>query len=45
MKPTVKHLEVTLEDLYNGKETQIEVERFRKCPTCDGVGGTDPNAV
>jgi DnaJ-class molecular chaperone len=38
-------LEVTLEDLYNGKETTVEVERHRICAKCNGVGGSDPKAV
>jgi DnaJ family protein A protein 2 len=36
---------VTLEDLYNGKETEVPIERHRICGKCNGVGGTDPNAV
>ena len=38
-------VEVTLEDLYNGKETTVEVERQRTCSKCNGVGGTDAKAV
>ena len=45
VKPTALHVEVSLEDLYNGKETEIPVERHRICGKCKGVGGTDPNAV
>jgi DnaJ-class molecular chaperone len=41
----VKQIEVTLEDLYNGKEIEIDIERHRICSTCKGVGGTDPTAV
>lgn len=45
VKPTEVRLEVTLEDLYNGKELEIKFERHRICAKCNGVGGTDPNAV
>jgi len=40
-----KIVEVTLEDLYNGKELEVEVERQRICDKCNGVGGTDAKAV
>jgi len=36
---------VTLEDLYNGREFEFEIERHRICSKCKGVGGTDANAV
>lgn len=45
MKPTVKEVDVTLEDLYNGKEFEFNVERQRICVKCSGVGGTDATAV
>lgn len=45
VKPTVKQIEVTLEDLYNGKEFEFEIERHRICSKCNGVGGTDATAV
>jgi DnaJ-class molecular chaperone len=45
VKPTVKQVEVTLEDLYNGKEYEFEIERHRICKVCKGVGGSDPTAV
>jgi DnaJ-class molecular chaperone len=38
-------LEVSLEDLYNGKIAEVEVERMRICTKCNGVGGSDPKAV
>jgi len=38
-------LDVSLEDLYNGKEAEVKVERHRICSKCNGVGGTDPSAV
>ena len=40
-----EQVEVTLEEVYNGKELKIEVERQALCEACDGVGGSDPNAV
>ncbi len=45
VKPLGKILEVTLEDLYNGKEFEFELERQRLCSKCNGVGGTDAKAV
>jgi len=45
VKPIVRQVEVTLEDLYNGKEHEFEVERHRICKVCKGVGGSDPTAV
>lgn len=45
VKPVVKQMEVTLEDVYNGKESEFEIERHRICAKCNGVGGTDPSAV
>lgn len=34
--PSVVHLNVSLEDLYNGKEKKLEVARTRTCGTCKG---------
>ena len=45
VKPTGKQLEVTLEDLYNGKHAEFEIERHRICAKCNGIGGTDASAV
>lgn len=45
VKPTAAGLEVTLEDLYTGKEMSVTVERHRICGKCNGVGGTDAKAV
>ena len=45
VKPTGVKLQVTLEDLYNGKEATVEVERMRICAKCNGVGGSDAKAV
>lgn len=36
---------MTLEEIYNGKEFPIEVERQGLCEACNGVGGSDPSAV
>lgn len=38
-------MEVSLEDLYTGKEFEFDIERHRICVTCKGVGGTDAKAV
>lgn len=45
VKPTAVQVDVTLEDIYNGKVADVTVERHRICSKCNGVGGTDPNAV
>lgn len=45
VKPIVKQIEVTLEEIYNGKEFQFAVDRQRLCGKCKGVGGTDASAV
>ena len=45
VKPIVKHAEVTLADIYNGKTVDIEVERQRCCAACGGIGATDASAV
>jgi DnaJ family protein A protein 2 len=45
VKPTVKEVVVTLEDLYNGKEFDFEIERHRVCAKCNGLGGIDASAV
>lgn len=36
---------MTLEDLYNGKEAQVKLDRHRICSKCNGIGGTDEKAV
>jgi len=36
---------VTLEDLYNGKEYEFEIDRQRICKVCNGIGGSDASAV
>lgn len=45
VKSMLKQVEVTLEDLYNGKELEFEIERHRICSKCNGVGGSDASAV
>lgn len=45
VKPTAVQLDVSLEDLYNGKETEVQVERHRICAKCNGLGGSDATAV
>jgi len=36
---------VTLEDLYNGKQTQFKLEKTMLCKTCAGKGTTKPGAT
>lgn len=38
-------LEITLDDAYHGKETQIEVEVSAACDTCDGSGAQPGTGV
>lgn len=45
VKPIGHVEEVSLEDLYNGREIQVTVERQRICSKCNGVGGSDASAV
>lgn len=45
VKPIGQVVEVTLEDIYNGKELQVTIERHRICAKCNGVGGSDASAV
>lgn len=45
MKPLGKVIEASLEDLFNGKEVEFELERHRICSKCKGVGGADAKAV
>jgi DnaJ family protein A protein 2 len=39
VKPTVHKLKCSLEDIYNGKNTKIKVNRERLCIDCGGKGG------
>ena len=41
VKPTVKDIKVTLEDLYSGKMKNLTFRRDRNCEACDGKGGKD----
>ena len=41
MKPIIKEIKVTLEELYNGKLKKISFQRQRTCEACDGKGGKD----
>jgi DnaJ-related protein SCJ1 len=41
----VIEVQVTLEDLYNGKDIEILQRRQTLCPKCRGTGAKDPNDV
>jgi len=41
MKPTVKEIRVTLEELYVGKMKKVTFSRQRTCEPCEGKGGKD----
>jgi DnaJ-class molecular chaperone len=45
VKPITKQIEVSLADVYNGKEIEVDVDRQRICSACNGIGGTDASAV
>ena len=45
VKPIARQVEVTLADVYNGKTIDLNVERQRICGACNGIGGTDKDAV
>lgn len=40
-KPVMHPMKLTLEEIYNGKETKIAVNRERICGKCDGKGGKE----
>merc|ERR1712110_618481 len=40
-KPVMHPMKLTLEEIYNGKQTKIAVNRERICTKCDGKGGKD----
>jgi len=41
--PNVRlHLHVTMEEIFNGKEVEIDYARLLVCDTCDGKGGDTP---
>ena len=37
-------MEVSLEDIFIGKEKYLEIKRYRICKKCKGNGSKDPNA-
>ncbi len=45
MKPQTKSIEVSLADVYNGKDVEVDIQRQTICKPCNGVGGTDDTAV
>ena len=45
VKPITRAVEVTLADVYNGKATNLVIDRQRLCGDCNGVGGSDASAV
>ena len=45
VKPTGHVVSASLEDLYNGKTVEFEIERHRLCKACHGLGGSDASAV
>jgi len=40
-KPVMHPMKLTLEEIFNGKQTKIAVNRERICGKCDGKGGKD----
>lgn len=42
LKPTVRSVEISLEDAFHGRMMQLAVERMTLCQGCDGKGGLDP---
>ena len=43
-KSVLQELEVSLEDIFIGKEKYLEINRYRICKKCKGNGSKDPNA-
>jgi len=43
-KSVLQAMEVTLEDIFIGKEKYLEIKRYRICKKCKGNGSKDPNA-
>jgi len=41
VKPILKEIKVTLEEIYSGKMKTITYERHKTCEGCDGKGGKD----
>ena len=42
LKPTVRTVDITLDDAFHGRMMQLAVERMILCQGCDGKGGIDP---
>ena len=40
-KPVMHPMKLTLEEIFNGKQTKIAVNRERICAKCDGKGGKE----
>lgn len=43
-KSVLQRMEVSLEDIYKGKEKYLEINRYRICKKCKGSGSKNPNA-
>ena len=43
-KSVLQAMEVSLEDIFIGKEKYLEINRYRICKKCKGNGSKDPNA-
>ena len=43
-KSVLQPMEVSLEDIYKGKEKYLEINRYRLCKKCKGSGSKNPNA-
>ena len=43
-KSVLQAMEVSLEDIFVGKEKYLEINRYRICQKCKGNGSKDPNA-
>ena len=43
-KSVLQAMEVSLEDIFIGKEKYLEIKRYRICKKCKGNGSKDPNA-
>lgn len=41
IRPITVQIKVTLEDIYNGKDIEIDYERRNLCKKCDGTGNSD----
>lgn len=42
LKPTVRQVDITLDEAFHGKMVYLDVERLALCVSCDGKGGIDP---